>query len=122
LKRVLLDQGCPYTAAPLLNLKGWDVVHVSDIGMSRADDVDILVWARENRRVCVTLDADFHTHLALQGVAAPSTIRIRIEGLKAEAFAQLLLREWPRIEEFLDKGAVVTITEKATRLRALPIR
>jgi predicted nuclease of predicted toxin-antitoxin system len=90
--------------------------------MSRADDVDILDWARKNQRVCVTLDADFHTHLALQEASAPSTIRIRIEGLKADAFAKLLLREWPRIEEFLDKGAVVTITEKSTRLRALPIR
>jgi predicted nuclease of predicted toxin-antitoxin system len=122
LKRVLLDQGCPHTAAQLLNAQGWDVVHVSDVGMSRADDVDILDWARKNQRVCVTLDADFHTHLALQEASAPSTIRIRIEGLKADAFAKLLLREWPRIEEFLDKGAVVTITEKSTRLRALPIR
>jgi predicted nuclease of predicted toxin-antitoxin system len=40
-KRLLLDQGLPRSTAALLGQAGWDVVHVSEIGMSRADDVDI---------------------------------------------------------------------------------
>lgn len=38
MKRLLLDQGLPRSASALLAQASWDVIHVSDIGMSRADD------------------------------------------------------------------------------------
>jgi hypothetical protein len=41
-KCLLLDHGLLRSTAALLNQAGWDVIHVSEIGMSRADDVDIL--------------------------------------------------------------------------------
>ena len=44
---------------------GWDAVHVSDIGMQTADDIDILNVARSSNRICITLDHDFHAHIAL---------------------------------------------------------
>jgi predicted nuclease of predicted toxin-antitoxin system len=89
-KRLLLDQGLPRSAAALLAHEGYDVVPVSDIGMSRADDVDILERARAEGRVCVTLDADFHSLMAISGANDPSVIRIRKEGLDAAALAGLL--------------------------------
>lgn len=57
---VLLDQGLPRTAAGLLREIGWDVQHVSERGMSQAEDVAIIEVARQEGRVVVTLDADFH--------------------------------------------------------------
>jgi len=90
LKRLLLDQGLPRSTATLLTQAGWDVIHVSEIGMSRADDVEILDRARTERRICVTLDADFHSLLAISGDPGPSVIRIRKEGLDATALAALL--------------------------------
>ncbi|MCC8993251.1 MAG: DUF5615 family PIN-like protein [Candidatus Contendobacter sp.] len=74
---------------------GWDVVHVGEIGMSRASDAEILDYARREHRVCITLDADFYALLVLRFEAAPSMVRIRIEGLQAIAMAELLLRIWP---------------------------
>lgn len=41
------------------------VQHVADIGMSRALDSEILECGRLEKRVCVTLDADFHALLAV---------------------------------------------------------
>ena len=106
----------------ILNQAGWDVVHVAEIQMSRASDVEILETAREQQRICVTLDADFHTHLAVTNAATPSVIRIRIEGLKAEAFAQLLIEVWPQINNNVDLGAaMITITDQNVRVRSLPI-
>jgi predicted nuclease of predicted toxin-antitoxin system len=120
-KRILLDQGLPRSAAALLRQAGWDVIHVSEIGMSRADDADILQRARAESRVCVTLDADFHSLLATSGERSPSTIRIRKEGLDATALAVLLQGVWAKIADALNSGALVTVTERSVRVRRLPI-
>jgi predicted nuclease of predicted toxin-antitoxin system len=77
---------------------------------------------QKNNRICITLDADFHMVLALQGAASPSTIRIRIEGLRGPDLANLLIVEWPKMEKLLESGAVVTITERNIRSRPLPIQ
>ena len=121
MKRLLLDQGLPRSTAALLKQVGWDVIHVSEIGMCRADDVDILLRARVDMRVCVTLDADFHSLLAISGEAIPSVIRIRKQGIDATALAALLQGIWPGIEEALSGGAMVTVTERSVRVRRLPI-
>ena len=121
MKRLLLDQGLPRSTAALLSQGGWDVVHVSEIGMSRADDREILRRARAESRVCVTLDADFHSLLATSGERGPSVIRIRKEGLDANALAALLQTIWSRVEDALASGALVTISERSIRARRLPI-
>ena len=75
---VLLDQGLPRTAAGLLREIGWDAQHVSERGMSQAEDVAIIEVARQEGRVVVTLDADFHALLAVSGAQGPSVLRIRM--------------------------------------------
>jgi predicted nuclease of predicted toxin-antitoxin system len=120
-KRLLLDQGVPRSTAVLLTQAGWDVIHVSEIGMSRADDSDIVRRARAEGRICVTLDADFHSLLATSGERGPSVIRIRKEGLDAAALAALLQGIWTGIEEALNGGAMVTVTDRSVRTRRLPV-
>lgn len=90
MKRLLLDQGVPRSAASILNAEGWDVVHAGDIGMSKSRDRAILEFAERERRVCVTLDADFHAILAVVNAQKPSVIRIRREGLDGRKIADLL--------------------------------
>lgn len=121
MKRLLLDQGLPRSTGALLEQVGWDVVHVSEIGMSRADDIEILQRARVEHRICVTLDADFHALLATSGERSPSVIRVRKEGLDANALAALLQSVWANIEGALDIGAMVTVTDRSIRVRRLPI-
>lgn len=121
MKRLLLDQGLPRSSAILLTEAGWDVIHVADIGMSRAEDGEILRRARDELRVCVTLDADFHALLMTGGERGPSVIRIRKEGLDAAALAALLPGIWGGIEEALEGGAMVTVTDRSVRVRRLPV-
>ena len=78
--RVLLDQGLPRSAAKLLREAGIDTVHVGEIGYSKADDMTILQRGRDEERIVITFDADFHARLALSEAAKPSVIRIRMEG------------------------------------------
>ncbi|WP_228015193.1 DUF5615 family PIN-like protein [Synechocystis salina] len=88
--KLLLDQGLPRSAPKLLAEAGIDAIHVADIGLSKAEDGTILTEGRALKRVVVTLDADFHSLLALTEATSPSVIRIRIERLQARAIANLL--------------------------------
>jgi len=118
---VLLDQGLPRSTAEYLRRAGWDAVHVGEIGMSRASDMEILAFARLEQRVCITLDADFHTLLVVHAQQKPSVVRIRIEGLTGRQLAEMLLRIWPRIEEAVAQGAMVTVTRNNIRVRHLTV-
>lgn len=121
MKRSLLDQGLPRSAVAILKDAGWEAVHAVDVGLSRASDDLILAYARDKHWICVTLDADFHALLAVTNARAPSVVRIRWEGLNGPALASLLMTIWPRIEQPLQQGAMVTVTETAIRIRRLPV-
>src|SRR5260370_38144598 len=88
--RLLLDQGLPRSAVLHLKNAGIEAAHVGDGGLATSSDSKILDFGRQEGRVVVTLDPDFHALLALSGVTGPSVIRIRIDGLRADGLATLL--------------------------------
>jgi predicted nuclease of predicted toxin-antitoxin system len=71
--------------------------------------------------VVVTLDADFHALLARSGITGPSVVRIRIEGLRGEDLARLLVNVLQLCSDDLLKGAMASVTEKGVRIRHLPL-
>jgi predicted nuclease of predicted toxin-antitoxin system len=118
--KLLLDQGLPWTAVRLLRQASVDTIHVREIDYTRADDVDILEKGRQEGRCVVSIDADFHTILALTGATTPSAIRIRIEGLQAQQVAELLIVVINQCRADLEVGAVVTVQPNRIRVRRLP--
>lgn len=119
--KLLLDQGLPLSAAALLRDIGIDTVHVGEIGMSKAEDTEIIRRAIEEERVVATLDADFHTLLALDEAIFPSVIRIRVERLRAQAIKDLLLMVIDKCSEELLQGAAITVEPNRLRVRLLPL-
>jgi predicted nuclease of predicted toxin-antitoxin system len=119
--RLLLDQGLPRSSAEILRNKGWDVQHTGEIGMSRATDRQILEYARDEQRVVITLDSDFHAILAVENLDSPSVVRIRQEGLRGQELTELVENIWARIGQQLENGAMATITEKTIRIRNIPL-
>jgi predicted nuclease of predicted toxin-antitoxin system len=119
--KLLLDQGTPRSAATLLRDAGFDTVHTGEIGMAEASDEELLKHAFIQNRVIATLDADFHAHLALTQAAKPSVIRIRIEGLRAEQFSELLQTVIRQCENELNAGAMVSVNDFQIRIRRLPM-
>ena len=97
------------------------MLHVIDVGLSHARDEEILKFAQSEKRVVVTLDADFHALLAVRNASSPSVIRLRREGLRGCDIADLLLSVWKRASLSLEGGAMVSVTDKAIRIRKLPI-
>jgi len=72
--------------------------------MSRADDQEILAWALGENATVVTLDADFHTILAVSGATAPSVIRLRRQGLNAPAVVEIVRNVAARFQAELEHG------------------
>jgi predicted nuclease of predicted toxin-antitoxin system len=119
--KLLLDQGLPRSTVPRLQAAGHEAWHVGDLGMARATDAEILAHARTAGAVVVTLDADFHSLLALSHATTPSVIRLRVQGQRAPELAALLLTILAQVGEDLARGAVVTANETQLRLRRLPL-
>lgn len=119
--KILLDQGLPRSAAELLRQQGWDALHVGDVGLAAASDQTILKHAELQGSTVVTLDADFHALLAVSGASEPSVVRLRIEGLRGNELAALLVRVWDRAGGALTRGAIATVTRASIRIKELPI-
>lgn len=119
--KLLLDQGLPLSAATLLRNEGRNTIHVAEIGLSAAEDTDIIQRAREEERVLIKLDADFHTLLAINEKNSPSVIRIRIERLRSQMLTELILRVISECDEELQQGAAVTVEPSRIRIRRLPL-
>ena len=119
--KLLLDQGLPLSAAALLRDAGIEAIHVGEIGMSAAEDSHIIQRARNEGRIVATLDADFHTLLALDVAITPSVIRLRIERLRARALTDLLLKVIAECEEDLEQGSAITVEPSRIRIRRLPL-
>lgn len=119
---ILLDQGLAPRAAVLLTQRGMKAVHVSEIGLAEAEDAEILQAARDSGWVCVTLDHDFHAHLATAGHGSPSVILLRGEGLRAEGQADLIASICLQCEAALTQGAAVSADGSSVRIRRLPLK
>jgi predicted nuclease of predicted toxin-antitoxin system len=119
--KLVLDQGVPRRAVLVLREAGIDAVHVSELGLSSAADIDIIAWCRDNSAVAVTLDADFHAHIALSGETGPSAIRLRTQGQKGPEVGRLLVDIVRTRAEELAAGVLVTVQRDRLRVHRLPV-
>ena len=90
--------------------------------MHRAEDAEILQLARNDTRVCVTLDHDFHGHLAATGHGRPSVVLLRVQGLDAIGQAELIRSICRQCEAALSEGAAISADGESIRVRRLPLK
>lgn len=89
--------------------------------MSKATDQEVLAFSLEKNAVVVTLDADFHTILAVSGASGPSVIRLRLQGLGAPEVVELVRNVLARFEADLKRGSLVTVKALKTTCHRLPV-
>lgn len=107
-------------AAPL-EKRGHACRHVGDIGMSRAKDFEIVAEAKRAGEVMITHDLDYGHLLAFSGESAPSVIIFRLRDLRTDEIISRLDAVWKDVESALMEGAIVSLSDKSLRIRALPI-
>ena len=119
--KFLLDQGLPRSTVLELQKINIESLHVGDIEMSAATDLEIINKAFDDDLIVVTLDADFHTILAKKRMQKPSVVRIRIEGLKSKELAGIINNALKAVHNELKNGAAISVTDKGIRVHNLPL-
>ena len=116
--KFLLDQDVYAATARFLSALGHDVVPVAKIGLSRADDSDLLKTAREQDRIFVSRDRDFGGLVFVQDLGA-GVIYLRMLPSTQNAVHQELARVLKEHPESELRQAFVVVEPGRHRFRKL---
>jgi predicted nuclease of predicted toxin-antitoxin system len=120
--RFLADMGISPRVVEELRQNGHDAVHLTEQGLNRLIDGDILQKARQENRVLLTHDLDFGELLAASGGELPSVIIFRLRDMRSPNVSRHLNSILNQQSEALAEGAVLSVTEQKVRIRRLPIK
>jgi hypothetical protein len=98
-----------------------DAVHVSELGMAFADGFSIAERTHQDRRVGCDSGRRFPHLMGVSNQPSSSVIRIRVEGLRLESLAELLIDVMFRAGTALESGGTVTVQPSRVRTRRLPL-
>ncbi|HWL93427.1 MAG TPA: DUF5615 family PIN-like protein [Phycisphaerae bacterium] len=119
--RFLADMGISLDVVAALRADGHDAAHLSEQGLHRLPDEDILQKAVNEQRVLLAHDLDFGRLMALLRGKAPSIVSFRLRRMTpANVLRHLraVLLRWPAE---LSAGALISVRDGAARCRPLPI-
>ena len=120
--KFLLNMNMSRELGKLLVSQGHEYRHVGDIGLARAEDIDIVAEAKEKQEIILTHDLDYGNLLAFSGELVPSVIIFRLRNTQPKNMFIRLINTWPKIQLPLIKGAIVILEDATLRIRELPIR
>jgi predicted nuclease of predicted toxin-antitoxin system len=119
--KLLIDMNLSPAWVTLLKQHGYDAVHWSAVGDSRASDATIMAWAVTNGYTVFTHDLDFGTLLALTHERGPSVLQVRTQDVLPDQIGDVVLAALRQHESELLSGALVVVEPSRFRVRVLPI-
>jgi predicted nuclease of predicted toxin-antitoxin system len=119
--RFLADMGISPRTVAELRQQGHDAVHLGEQGLERLGDDEILLKARNEGRILLTVDLDFAQLSATSGEPFPSVILFRLGNVAREVLEVRLVEVLEQCSEDLAMGAIVSVRDEAFRVRSLPI-
>ena len=119
--KFLADMNISMDTVNGLRNQGYDVVHLSDQGLFKMEDIDILEKAKVEQRNILTCDLDFSQLLWRSNQSMPSVILFRFEYQTAENHLQALSKILSSSQDVIRQGAIVIADERKIRVRSLPM-
>ena len=100
--KFVIDQQLPATLASWFEKRGFEAVHVRDIGMRAAADAEIWRYALSHGAVVVTKDEDFATRRSRTD--GPQILWLRIGNATNRHLLGRLEVVWPEAIRWLEAG------------------
>ncbi len=119
--KILIDMNLSPEWVPAFAADDIESVHWSTIGDPRAQDTEIIEYARNNYYIVFTHDLDFGAILALTGASGPSVIQVRTQDILPSHLSARLIQVLEDANGFLESGALIVVDEGRSRLRILPL-
>lgn len=112
--------GVSYKVAQWLNGIGYNAIHLSDEGLNKLTDEQIIEKAVSESRIILTADADFGQLLAFKKSNPTSVIQFRIFDLTPENIIPKLELIFDRfLEELTKEPVIITVQEHKIRLKKI---
>jgi predicted nuclease of predicted toxin-antitoxin system len=119
--KLLIDMNLSPDWVRTLAEQGFEALHWSSVGKASASDHEIMAWAKSNGYVLLTHDLDFGAILAATKAKGPSVVQIRAQDVNPHHIGHSVSRILSQFQQYLEKGAVLTIDERKSRVRILPL-
>jgi predicted nuclease of predicted toxin-antitoxin system len=100
---------------------GFEALHWSEVGLAYEEDDAIMAYAAVRGYVVFTNDLDFGVMLAMTNAERPSVAQLRTGNLRPNVIGRQVVEALGELRAELEKGALVTIDPKKTRVRFLPL-
>lgn len=117
----LADMGISPRTVTWLKNQGYDAIHLNEEGLEKLPDEDILIKAKNEGRIILTVDLDFGALLAISKSTLPSVILFRLGNQSRYVIEAKLTEILARCQNDLLEGAIISVTENTLRIRNLPI-
>ncbi|MBD2446647.1 DUF5615 family PIN-like protein [Nostoc sp. FACHB-152] len=119
--KFLADMGISPRTVNWLKSAGYDAVHLVDEGLERLPDDEILLKARFEGRILLTVDLDFGYLLAVSRATLPSVVLFRLGNESYEIINERLAEVLNQFDSDLISGAIISVSDRDFRVRQLPI-
>ena len=120
--KILIDMNLSPNWTTAFAAANIESVHWSTVGDPRAEDTEIMEYARANDYVVFTHDLDFGTLLALTQAESPSVVQVRAQNILPLHLAHTVVAVLRVNEETLEQGALIVVDEGRARVRILPLQ
>jgi predicted nuclease of predicted toxin-antitoxin system len=118
---ILVDANLTPFWVEYLQLAGIEATHWWSVGKGDAPDAELLEWAVERDAAILTGDGDFSQMIALRQLTRPNVIYLRTSERNPQGPGQRVIEAWNAIAARAESGMIVTIDDRGSRMRALPI-
>lgn len=119
--KFLADMGISMRTVLWLRSNDYNVIHLREVDLQRSTDEEILVKARIEGRVVLTMDLDFGYLMAVSKENLPSVIIFRLTDDRFEIVNNRLAEVLIQCKNDLTSGCIISVNDNTIRIRRLPI-